>query len=1180
MNCKLKQVVIVPLLTIAIAMFFVPRAIIAAEGIEPFICDATISADNEYITVTFSEGVWGDSEKVDPVTADDFNLVFKQNGGTVTDVVLLDLKTTGDAALAGGETSIRFYFELIGGPAKGTETVNITAKADSIYNVHGFAMSAEQTTGDIKLYDKTPPVFAEGYPKAGQHHAPGSKRLSLEVKPYGESVKTYYIIVENDADSPTAHQIMNGKDSNGKEALASGNYDVKQIGIHIRNSIKLTADNTEYDAYVIIVDVAGNATNPVKVDLRTPISILTKDYPKVGQVQAIGSQKVEIINKANDDTTAYYVAVPDGDPAPTREQIVAGKDSASNPALAFGSDNLIASKEKSILTCALGADFTPFDIYIVLYHKGILDDIYSDVVKLDVITPPAPVYPPILQKVAVNNNGDVEITFDKEMADPVGNQGSFLVQGENGLIRNVNQVKLKSGDARTIELILDTKIKGNEAFYLSYTPGSITSADGGVLAEFSLQAIENNLPYPVMATANPSKGQVGVTYSYLFKAAGGIGSTMFYLEDGFLPPGLQLVSHTGLLCGNPTKPGTYTFTIRVVDENNAMDRHVYTMIIDEEPEELKPLEFALGFPQIGPVQEPGSKQVSLLIRAAEDATAYYIVVDNDDPTPTKEQIKAGSDAINGEPLAKGELMLVADKTITLTTDPLEADLTPYDVYIVLNNSTRWSEIIKVDVATPLAALPLVLLPQTFNRCEEGYLIAQIDFTEFTSGGDAPYSYSIISGSLPDGLILSGDGILSGKPMKTGTYRFTIMVEDFNGAASTQEYCMNIMPEKKITSFMFEELKPKVVGVIDQDKKTIILTVPFGTDITNLVPTIVYEGGIISPGIKATDFTNTVIYTITADDESYVTYTVTVNTEPAIPVNAINITTVKDETSVKEGYTLLMSVIIEPINATDNTVTWSIENQTGNATISQTGLLTARKAGKVIVKAAANDGSGVEGTKEITITSVGGSTKKRKGQDHLISKESQLLKDDDAVFEIPEDLSLPSMEDIREHWAKDNISNLVKMGVFSGYPDNTFKPDRHITRAEFTVVLVSVFDSAIDTDITFEDVANHWAKEYISKAAAQGIITGYNEKCFGPDDPITREQMAVMIARAANINSYDSLPKFQDSDHISSWAKEAISALTARQIMVGYLDETFKPGNHATRAEVATILYRMLEKGHI
>ena len=70
-----------------------------------------------------------------------------------------------------------------------------------------------------------------------------------------------------------------------------------------------------------------------------------------------------------------------------------------------------------------------------------------------------------------------------------------------------------------------------------------------------------------------------------------------------------------------------------------------------------------------------------------------------------------------------------------------------------------------------------------------------------------------------------------------------------------------------------------------------------------------------------------------------------------------------------------------------------------------------------------------------------------------------------------------------------------MGVFSGYPDNTFKPDRHITRAEFTVVLVSVFDSAIDTDITFEDVANHWAKEYISKAAAQGIITGYNENVW-------------------------------------------------------------------------------------
>ena len=81
----------------------------------------------------------------------------------------------------------------------------------------------------------------------------------------------------------------------------------------------------------------------------------------------------------------------------------------------------------------------------------------------------------------------------------------------------------------------------------------------------------------------------------------------------------------------------------------------------------------------------------------------------------------------------------------------------------------------------------------------------------------------------------------------------------------------------------------------------------------------------------------------------------------------------------------MSVIIEPINATDNTVTWSIENQTGNATISQTGLLTARKAGKVIVKAAANDGSGVEGTKEITITSVGGNKKERAGSSYIKRK---------------------------------------------------------------------------------------------------------------------------------------------------------------------------------------------------
>ena len=70
----------------------------------------------------------------------------------------------------------------------------------------------------------------------------------------------------------------------------------------------------------------------------------------------------------------------------------------------------------------------------------------------------------------------------------------------------------------------------------------------------------------------------------------------------------------------------------------------------------------------------------------------------------------------------------------------------------------------------------------------------------------------------------------------------------------------------------------------------------------------------------------------------------------------------------------MNVAVLPSNATDKTVTWSVENKTGNASISDTGLLTAISVGTVTVKATANDGSGIEANKDITITATSGKTK--------------------------------------------------------------------------------------------------------------------------------------------------------------------------------------------------------------
>ena len=167
--------------------------------------------------------------------------------------------------------------------------------------------------------------------------------------------------------------------------------------------------------------------------------------------------------------------------------------------------------------------------------------------------------------------------------------------------------------------------------------------------------------------------------------------------------------------------------------------------------------------------------------------------------------------------------------------------------------------------------------------------------------------------------------------------------------------------------------------------------------------------------------------------------------------------------------------------------------------------------------------------------------------------------------------LPALTDISGHWAKASIEHLVEMGAISGYPDNTFRPDNLITRAEFATVLVKAMGLPISGSKVFSDTTGHWAKEAISTAYAAGIISGYNEQSFGPDDPITREQMAVMVVKAAGLTGTAPELKYADSQQISAWAREFVARAAAEKLISGYPDNTFRPANNATRAEAVTVI---------
>lgn len=175
----------------------------------------------------------------------------------------------------------------------------------------------------------------------------------------------------------------------------------------------------------------------------------------------------------------------------------------------------------------------------------------------------------------------------------------------------------------------------------------------------------------------------------------------------------------------------------------------------------------------------------------------------------------------------------------------------------------------------------------------------------------------------------------------------------------------------------------------------------------------------------------------------------------------------------------------------------------------------------------------------------------------------------------------TFQDISGHWAENDIKNAVRKHIISGYPDGTFKPNKSITRAEFTLILVNFLQlDGATTSLTFTDIdqIGDWSKHAIELAVEAGIVNGYHDGSFRPNAQITREEMAVMITRALGIlTDANSQSNFSDDEDISDWAKGAVEAIRQHGIVNGRGGNRFVPKESATRSEAVVMLLRLLEK---
>jgi|GEM_PF-1578532 FOG: WD40-like repeat len=176
----------------------------------------------------------------------------------------------------------------------------------------------------------------------------------------------------------------------------------------------------------------------------------------------------------------------------------------------------------------------------------------------------------------------------------------------------------------------------------------------------------------------------------------------------------------------------------------------------------------------------------------------------------------------------------------------------------------------------------------------------------------------------------------------------------------------------------------------------------------------------------------------------------------------------------------------------------------------------------------------------------------------------------------------AFDDMAGHWAVQFIERAAAKSIIHGFPDGTFKPDQPVTRAQFTAMLAGALqlkDEEIEHEFTDKDRIGAWAKQAVAQAAQAGIVIGYEDGSFRPDATITRAEMAAMIARALGIQPDPvAATSFADDEAIPRWAKGAVAALQANGIVYGRGGNNFAPNETATRAEAVVMLLRALETG--
>lgn len=184
---------------------------------------------------------------------------------------------------------------------------------------------------------------------------------------------------------------------------------------------------------------------------------------------------------------------------------------------------------------------------------------------------------------------------------------------------------------------------------------------------------------------------------------------------------------------------------------------------------------------------------------------------------------------------------------------------------------------------------------------------------------------------------------------------------------------------------------------------------------------------------------------------------------------------------------------------------------------------------------------------------------------------------------------PQFDDIQDNWSKDNILFLSSRKIIEGVGNNKFNPNKNISRAEYLTMIIRALNINVTPKdkSKFKDVQpNEWYHDFVETALELDLITGYEDNTFKPNKSVTRQEMTAIAEKALHYekdqqpiideNILDVLEIYNDKDNIGSWARTCVAIATKYNLVKGKANNLFDPNGISTRAEGATIVKRLYD----